>query len=157
MNQKQESTTSLRIFYKLKQGFVLDRVLFKFLVVGVINTAVGIAIMFSLYNFAGFSYWWSSATCYLVTGVLNFFLNKYFTFNVRRWSTYMVFTFVSVMIFAYLLGYGIAKPLASYLLSEYSEKVRENIAMFVGMCLFTGLNYLGQRFLAFKGEKSPTN
>ena len=32
----------------------------------------------------------------------------------------------------------------------YSTKVQENAAMLVGMCLYTGLNYLGQRFFAFK-------
>ena len=37
-----------------------------------------------------------------------------------------------------------------YLLSSYSVSVQENTAMFIGMVLFTGLNYLAQRFIVFK-------
>ena len=44
----------------------------------------------------------------------------------------------------YLLAYGMAKPFALWVLSGAGEKVQTNIAMFVGMVLFTGLNYLGQ-------------
>ena len=50
----------------------------------------------------------------------------------------------------YLVAYGVAKPLILLILSDYSIKVQENIAMFVGMCLFVGLNYIGQRFFVFK-------
>ena len=31
---------------------------------------------------------------------------------------------------------------------------RDNVAMLVGMVLFTGLNYLGQRFFAFRSPKA---
>jgi len=48
------------------------------------------------------------------------------------------------------LAYGIAKQLALLLLSNVSVKVQENVAMIVGMVFFTVLNYLGQRFFAFK-------
>ena len=38
---------------------------------------------------------------------------------------------------------------------DASVKVQDNVAMLVGMVVFTGLNYIGQRFFAFakKGEK----
>lgn len=47
-------------------------------------------------------------------------------------------------------SYGIAKSATLYALQSYSVAVQENIAMFVGMCLFVGFNYLGQRYFAFK-------
>lgn len=34
------------------------------------------------------------------------------------------------------------------------QQVQENIAMLVGMCLFVGLNYIGQRFFVFKGNRN---
>lgn len=40
---------------------LVDRKLAKFLLVGVVNTLVGTAIMFGLYNLAHCSYWASSA------------------------------------------------------------------------------------------------
>ena len=48
------------------------------------------------------------------------------------------------------IAYSIAKPFAMYLLSGYSITVQENIAMFIGMVIFTGLNYLSQRFIVFR-------
>lgn len=39
------------------------------------------------------------------------------------------------------------------LLANASVTVRDNVSMLVGMVLFTGLNYLGQRFFAFKSEE----
>ncbi len=53
----------------------------RFLLVGVVNTLVGAAIMFGLYNLAGCSYWVSSATNYVLTSILSFFLNRSFTFQ----------------------------------------------------------------------------
>ena len=51
-----------------------------------------------------------------------------------------------------MLAYGIAKPFVGWMLSSFSVSVQENAAMFAGMCLFTGLNYIGQRFFAFKED-----
>ena len=60
---------------------LFDEKLLKFILVGVVNTLVGMAIMFGLYNLAHCSYWVSSAANYILTSILSFFLNKYFTFN----------------------------------------------------------------------------
>jgi putative flippase GtrA len=127
----------------------------KFIIVGVINTLVGGAFMFLLYNVFEIGYWLSSAVSYVLISILSFFLNKYFTFSVRHWSAFMVFTFIMTIAVSYLTAYGIAKPAMNYLLRDNSQKIRENMALFTGMCLFTGINYLGQRCIVFKskGEK----
>jgi len=134
---------------------LFDKVFFKFIFVGIINTLMGSAIMFVLYNIAGIGYWFSSAANYVVGSVLSFFLNKYFTFNVRQWSVFIVIAFIANIVICYVIAYGIAKPVMNYLLRTNSIKIRENAALFTGMCLFTGINYLGQRFVVFrsKGEK----
>jgi hypothetical protein len=49
-----------------------------------------------------------------------------------------------------LIAYGIAKPLVRMILQNQSKNIQENGAMLVGMCLFVVLNYLGQRYFAFK-------
>ena len=121
----------------------------RFIMVGIINTLTGSAIMFLLYNAAHLSYWISSACNYCFTSILSFFLNKYFTFNVRQWSLFMVVAFVLTIAVSYLFAYGISKPLLNYLLRDSPLKIRENAALFAGMCLFTVLNYLGQRFVVF--------
>ena len=129
---------------------LIDKKLAKFLVVGVINTLVGTAIMFGLYNLAHCSYWVSSAANYILTSILSFFLNKYFTFGSKEKSAAAVLRFAVNIAVCYLLAYGIAKPLCLAALAGASAAVRDNVSMFVGMCLFTGFNYLGQRFFAFK-------
>ena len=128
---------------------VLDAKLLKFLLVGVINTLVGSAIMFGLYNLAGASYWLSSAANYILTSILSFFLNKYFTFRSQGQSLREVLRFALNIAVCYIVAYGVAKPLVLWALSAITDTVRDNVAMLVGMCLFTGLNYLGQRFFAF--------
>ena len=131
----------------------VDEKLLKFLLVGVVNTLVGTAIMFGLYNLAGASYWLSSAANYVLTSILSYFLNKYFTFRSKGGSLREILRFALNIAVCYLLAYGVAKPLVIWALSAATDKVRDNVAMLVGMCLFTGLNYLGQRFFAFAQKK----
>ena len=55
----------------------------------------------------------------------------------------------------YLLAYGGAKQLVLWLLSGAAPKLRDNVAMLVGMGLFVVLNYLGQRLFAFREKDEP--
>ena len=132
----------------MKQN-IFDETLPKFLLVGVFNTLVGTGTMFLLYNLAGCSYWLSSAANYIVGGTVSFFLNKYFTFQSQGLSCKQVGKFIITVSACYLLAYGVAKPLTLHFLAGYAVQIQENAAMLVGMCLYTGLNYFGQRFFAF--------
>jgi len=129
---------------------LFDDFFLKFGIVGIINTAVGAAIIFLLYNVAQFAYWASSAYGYIITTILSFFLNKYFTFGVKQWSVCMIFAFIITIGLSYLIAYGVSKPVVSFILRDYSQRIRENAALFMGMCLFAGLNYPGQRLFVFK-------
>ena len=68
------------------------------------------------------------------------------------WSWKQVGRFAFSVMLCYVLSYGMAKPIVLILLHAYPERVQENIAMLVGMFLYTGLNYLSQRFFAFKSS-----
>lgn len=129
---------------------LIDKTVFKFLLVGVINTLVGTGIMFLLYNLASFPYWPSVCANYLCGGIASYFLNKYFTFQNKERSWTQVGRFVVTVAVCMLIAYGIAKPAVHWALSAAGVAVQENVAMVVGMCLYTGLNYLGQRFFAFR-------
>lgn len=129
---------------------LIDGTVVRFLLVGVINTLVGCGTMFLLYNWAHCSYWLSSAANYIIGGIVSFFLNKYFTFRKKEWSWKQVLKFAVNVAVCYLLAYGFAKPLTMRALAGQSLWLQENVAMFVGMCLYTALNYLGQRFFAFR-------
>ena len=130
-----------------------DPSMLRFLLVGVGNTLVGAGIMFLLYNLAGCSYWLSSAANYIVGGVVSYFLNKYYTFKNTERSWKQVLRFALNVAACWLLAYGIAKPLALRLLAGFDEKLQTNAAMLAGLCLYTALNYLGQRFFAFRAKE----
>lgn len=129
---------------------LIDKTVLRFLLVGAVNTLVGCGLMFTLYNLAGWSYWLSSAANYVAGGVVSFFLNKYFTFQNKERSLRQVGRFVLTVLICWLLAYGAAKPLVAGLLDGFPSRLQENAAMLAGMCLYTALNYLGQRFFAFR-------
>lgn len=132
---------------------IFDITFLKFLIVGVINTVFGTTIMFVAYNVFGCSYWLSSALNYILGSVLSYFLNKNFTFQNKSKSPQVLLRFVINIAICYFIAYGAAKPLVFSLLATAPTKLRDNVSMFVGMCLFVGLNYFGQRFFAFAKKK----
>ena len=129
---------------------LFDKTMIKFLIVGVINTLVGTGIMFLLYNLAHFPYWPSVCANYICGGVVSFFLNKHFTFQNKERSMAQVGKFILTVAVCMVIAYGIAKPAVRWVLSGVGAKVQENVAMLVGMGLYTVLNYFGQRFFAFQ-------
>ena len=132
---------------------VVDIITYKFILVGIINTIFGTAIMFISYNTLNLSYWISSALNYILGSILSYFLNKYFTFQSQGKSFNEIIRCVVNIVCCYFIAYGIAKPVVMATLTDVSKMVQENIAMLVGMVMFVGLNYLGQRFFVFKRKE----
>ena len=137
--------------------FKLDGTVVRFIIVGIINTLFGTAIMFVFYNVFHLSYWISSASNYFFGSILSYFLNKGFTFRYGKTDWKSIFRFTVNILACYLVAYGIAKPVMRYLLSGYSQSIQENVSMALGMVLFVGLNYLGQRYFAFKKNNPDDN
>ena len=111
-----------------KQPF--DKTFITFLIVGVVNTLFGTIIMFVLYNA----------------------LNKHFTFHYQGTDWRSIVKFALNIIVCYLIAYSLALPLTRAALESmhWSKTVVENVAMIVGTGLFMVINYLGQKFFAFK-------
>ena len=132
---------------------LFDKTFWKFILVGVANTIFGTGIMFVFYNVFHFSYWVSSASNYFFGSILSYILNRLFTFQNNAATQKTLPRFVINISLCYVLAYGLAKPLVIHILADLTKQAQENIAMLVGMCLFVGLNYIGQRFFVFKSEK----
>lgn len=126
-----------------------DASFLRFVLVGIINTVVGTAIMFVFYNVFHFGYWFSSASNYVLASILSYFLNKYYTFRSKGDDWRSVLRFVLNISVCYLLAYGIAKPLMAWMMSGTAQTVQENVAMLTGMVLFVAFNYTGQKFFVF--------
>ena len=125
--------------------------------VGIINTMVGAGIMFLLYNVFNVSYWISSAANYIIGGIVSFVLNKFFTFNNHSKSVKQIIHFIVTVGICYIIAYIIAKEFVLFIFSSYSDKIKDNIAMLFGMCIYTGLNYIIQRFFIFKDNSEYEN
>lgn len=128
---------------------LFDSTIPKFLLVGVINTVVGAGVMFLLYNWFHCSYWIAATSNYIVGGSVSFFLNKYFTFQCKEWDWSQVVRFVVNLLVCYVSAYWFAREVILFMLRNCDLWIQDNVAMVVGMCLYTVLNYFGQRFLTF--------
>ena len=134
---------------------ILDYKLLKFILVGIVNTVSGMIIMFGLYNLIGCSYWVSSAANYVIVSILSYFLNRRFTFGFKGGFAGSGLRFAVNIALCYLIAYGAARPFVRWLLWCSSACIQDNDAMITGMVIFTGLNYLGQRFFVFKSSRKP--
>ena len=130
-----------------------DATFLRFILVGVVNTLVGTAIMFFCFNVLEWNYWISSALNYIVGSIVSYLLNKRYTFQQKGHDWNTILKFILNITICYVLAYGFAKPLVTWLLSGFSTNVQGNIALLVGMVLFVAFNYIGQRFWTFSPKK----
>ncbi len=137
------------VYFRMEKK-IYNRTFLKFVFIGIINTLVGSGIMFLFYNVFHFTYWVSSASNYFLASILSYFLNRGFTFRNHTSVANTLPKFIINIVMCYLIAYGVAKPIISAVLTSYTQIVQENIAMLLGMCIFTVLNYLGQRHFVFR-------
>lgn len=130
--------------------YFFNKTAFRFIIVGIINTIVGTGIMFVFYNVFHLSYWISSAANYFFCSILSYFLNKVYTFEYKKKDWQSILRFTCNILVCYFIAYGCAKPVAIFLLENTTTHIQENVAMIIGMGLFVVLNYIGQRFYAFR-------
>lgn len=149
----------------IKQFF--DIKFWKFVLVGVINTIIGTGTQFALYNatplkdIATTGTWIASSVSYVLASIVSYFLNKHFTFKNTEKGWKPIFRFALNIAICYLIAYGIAIPFTSYIcevnnLTMFGWPVdvfASNVSMLVGSGLFVVLNYIGQRFFAFKTKE----
>lgn len=144
----------------IKQFF--DIKFWKFIMVGILNTIVGMGLQFLFFNLCGWGEWSSSVVGYILGSVLSYFLNKHFTFKNKEKGIGPVIKFALNIAVCYGLAYGIAIPIVKWICTSNSltmfgwtvEKFAGNASMLIGSCLFVAFNYIGQRFFAFKEKAS---
>lgn len=149
---------------KFKKLF--DIKLWKFLLVGVINTLVGEGLKALFLALTPLGPLPASAISTALASVLSYFLNRYFTFKYKGNSAKAVGRFVLNILVCYVLSHAIALLLLYPLLTGAEggwfaglglmtadkKSAADYIATYAGSCLFVGFNYLGQRFFAFKED-----
>lgn len=123
-------------------------------IIGVFNTLLGVILIELFYNVFHWNYWISSITSYVIGSIYSYFANKKMTFKVKGDTRKTAIRFAINTIVCYTVAYGIAKPLVKAVLSGMPQKVVENIALLVGMGLFIGFNFFGQKFFVFSDKQS---
>lgn len=124
----------------------------RFLLVGVGNTLLSMALMFLLEDLG---YWPSTAIAYVAGAVMSFFRNRYFTFHSEETLRRSAVKFAVNVAVCYAAGYGLA-----WLLVPTPEFTAvpliwfERLRKLAGMGLYTLFNYFGQRFFAFRRGKT---
>ena len=102
----------------IKQFF--DIKFWKFILVGILNTVVGMGLQFLFFNLCGWNEWVSSLIGYILGSILSYFLNKYFTFKNKDKGWKPIVKFALNIAICYGLAYGIAIPLISMLCTANS-------------------------------------
>ena len=128
---------------------LIDNSIPKFLLVGVGNTLLSMALMFLL---EGLGYWPSTAIAYVAGAVMSFLLNRRFTFRSEETFWRSAVKFALNVAVCYVLAYSLAQPVAGWVLGNtgMEEVWQERLTKLGGMALYTVLNYFGQRFFAFR-------
>ena len=97
----------------IKQFF--DIKFWKFIMVGILNTIVGMGLQFLFFNLCGWGEWISSIVGYILGSILSYFLNKYFTFKNKEKGWKPIAKFALNIAVCYGLAYGIAIPLTKWI------------------------------------------
>jgi putative flippase GtrA len=127
----------------------------RFILVGMINTMVGLSVIYLLLHVGGLSYWMSTFLGNAVGAIVSFFLNRSFTFKSQSSVSKSMLRFAAVILFCYVISYSIGRNVVEFLLSNSGllSSIKTDIAVFISTGLYTVLNYLCQKFIVF----NPTN
>jgi putative flippase GtrA len=127
-------------------------VFIKFLLVGLVNTFVGLMVIYFFLHVIHLSYWLATITGNSIGACVSFVLNRHFTFRSERsmWSSLIRFIFV--VLTCYFLAYYGSLKLVHFILQSISIiplRFTEDIAVIFGMGLYTILNFIGQKKFVF--------
>ena len=141
----------MKDFYLKNRDFIMEVIHFG--MVGVINTLMGWVIMAVLYNLIHLNYWLSSGISYFIGSVFSYHANAKLTFKVENKDKWLPWRFAVNIIVCYLAAVSVAQPLVRKELVSQPQVIVDNVAMFLGMCMFIVLNFFGQKLFVFRKTK----
>lgn len=125
---------------------------FKFLLVGVINTGVGLTSIFVLFNVLHLNYWTSTSLGNVIGMICSYILNKKFTFQSKKSTNQTLWIFLLISIVCYFLSYYLGY-LFNLIIDQSGEmshsKLVGNVSILLASGLYTIFNYIGHRYFTF--------
>jgi putative flippase GtrA len=125
--------------------------------VGLINTMVGLSVMYLLLHGFGLSYWISTFLGNSVGACISFFLNRRFTFKSDVSVLTGLFRFITVILISYFISYSLGESLVQSLLNNnvtFISKGKTDLAVLISTFLYTLLNYLSQKLFVFHKKET---
>jgi len=125
---------------------------FRFLLVGVANTILGLSVIYLLLHLVGMSYWMSTFLGNSVGAMMSYYLNRRFTFRSKNAVSKSLILFVIVTLLCYVVSYSIGMNLVEWMLgtsNSLKSGTKTDLAVLISTGLYTVLNYLGQKWLVF--------
>ncbi|MBL0388217.1 GtrA family protein [Tumebacillus sp. ITR2] len=134
---------------------VWNHSLVRFMLIGVINTIVGLSTTYLLLNLFGISYWISTFAGNCTGGVTSYFLNRSFTFRNTQSVGSSWWKFILVLLASYAISYSIGLQITRWVLALFTDDTSwiENVAVLVGSVLYTLTSYAGHKLFTFRDQK----
>ncbi|MDF2038293.1 GtrA family protein [Cytobacillus oceanisediminis] len=124
----------------------------RFLLVGTVNTIVGLSMIFMLLDLAGLSYWTATFLGNSTGAAVSYFLNRSFTFRSRACIQSSAVRFIFILFLSYILSYSISGMAAEFIQTFTllgHDVSPEELAVLLGAGIYTSTNYIGQKYLVF--------
>lgn len=128
----------------------------RFLIVGLINTVVGLTIMYVLYHLANQSYWLSTFIGNSVGALVSFILNRSFTFKSKGTVRKSIMKFLLVILCCYFISYHLGTLLVDWSMKEmnYAISFQTDLAILLSTAIYTITNYICQKQFVFRVEEN---
>ncbi|WP_226534887.1 GtrA family protein [Fictibacillus halophilus] len=120
---------------------------FKFVIVGIINTCIGISISFILLNGFHTGYWPSTFIGNAAGAVVSYILNRKFTFQSKTSVGVSSIRFLAVILISYFVAYSLSSQIINAL--DLQILTNKESSVLLGACLYTFANYMGQKYFVF--------
>ncbi|WP_330218423.1 GtrA family protein [Sporosarcina globispora] len=124
----------------------------RFLLVGTVNTFVGLSMIFMLLDLAELSYWTATFLGNGTGAAVSYFLNRTFTFRSGASIQSSAVRFIFILFLCYILSYSIS-GLAAEFIQAFTllghDVSPEELAVLLGAGIYTLTNYIGQKYLVF--------
>lgn len=118
----------------------------RFLLVGIVNTLVGLGLTLLLYHGFQTGYWVATAFGNGCGIAISYLLNRRFTFSATTSLKTDWIRFLLVVLISYLIAYR----LSLFVIDLFVPSFGGTGAILIGMVLYTILNFIGQNYWVFK-------
>lgn len=121
--------------------------LFRYSIVGILNTIIGLSVIFLLYNYFHFDYILANVAGYFFGLVNSFIWNKKWTFKSSEHYTKELIPFLIVFGISYLIN------LITVIFMVESLKINPNIAQVLGIAAYSSTNFLINKYWTFSKSR----